>query len=106
MRNTNLEVINLDSNNFTSIGVKTLLTCVFDSSSLNAIAESNHTVTEMRIFLFVTSFHKLAVCIDRLLCIDQTEKIMFALQDKDSLLLKYLANVPVELIPEVLAFPL
>jgi hypothetical protein len=33
-----------------------------------------------------------------------TQKIMRALQDKDSLL-KYLANVPVELIPEVLAFP-
>ena len=36
---------------------------------------------------------------------NQTQKIKFALQDKESLL-KYLANVPVELIPEVLAFPL
>ena len=35
-RNTNLEEILLLTNNLTSIGVKALLTCVFDSSSLNA----------------------------------------------------------------------
>jgi hypothetical protein len=87
-KNTNLHRINLHSNNFTSIGVKALLTCVFDGSSLNAISESNHTS-----------------CIDRLLQLDQTQRIMLALQDKDSLL-KYLANVPVELMPEVMAFPL
>jgi hypothetical protein len=34
---------------------------------------------------------------------DRTEKILFALQDKESLL-KFLANVPVELMPDVLAF--
>jgi hypothetical protein len=44
-------------------------------------------------------------CIERMLCINLTEKILLALQDKESLL-KYLANVPVELIPEVLAFAL
>ena len=38
-----------------------------------------------------------------MLKLDRTDKILFALQDKDSLL-KYLANVPVELIPEVLEF--
>jgi hypothetical protein len=43
--------------------------------------------------------------IDRLLRLDCTQKILLALQDKDSLL-QYLANVPVGLIPEVLAFPL
>ena len=43
-------------------------------------------------------------CIDNLLLMDRTEILVYALQDKDSLL-KYLANVPVELIPEVLAFP-
>jgi hypothetical protein len=37
--------------------------------------------------------------------LDRTQKIMLALQDKDSLL-HYLANVPVEIMPEVLAFPL
>ena len=36
-----------------------------------------------------------------MLKLDRTDKILFALQDKDSLM-KYLANVPVELIPEVL----
>jgi hypothetical protein len=39
-----------------------------------------------------------------MLKLDRTDKILFALQDKDSLL-KYLANLPVELIPDVLAYP-
>jgi len=106
-RNTNLTEIYLYSNNLTSIGVKALLTCVFDSSSLNAISESNHTVTEMRIFSWYNkSINRLEYCIDGMLELHRrTQKIVIALQDKDSLL-NYLANVPVELIPEVLAFPL
>jgi Ran GTPase-activating protein (RanGAP) involved in mRNA processing and transport len=99
--NMNLETINLYSNDFTSIGVKALLISVFDSSSLNAISESNHTLGSLYIFL---QDNELEDCIDRLLELEGTEKIVLALQDKDSLL-KYLANVPVELIPEVLAFP-
>jgi hypothetical protein len=102
-RNTNLETINLLMNNFTSIGVKTLLSCVFDGSSLNAISESNHTLRGMNLFLQVND--RLQRCIDRMLTFDRTQKIVIALQDKDSLL-KYMANVPVELIPEVLAFSL
>jgi hypothetical protein len=35
---------------------------------------------------------------------NRAQKIVLALQDKDSLL-QYLANIHVELIPEVLAFP-
>jgi hypothetical protein len=97
-RNTNLTSIDLRSNNFTSIGVKALLTCVFDASSLNAVSESNHMLETMQILKIVD------VYIDRLLQLDRTQKIMLALQDKESLL-KYLANVPVELIPEVLVFP-
>jgi hypothetical protein len=100
-RNTNLMGINLFRNNITSIGVKALLTSVFDSSSLNAISESNHTLVGMNFFL---QDDELEDCIDRMLELDRTEKIVLALQDKDSLL-KYLANIPVELIPEVLAFP-
>jgi hypothetical protein len=49
-RNTNLCEIYLHTNNLTSIGVKALLSCVFDGSNLNAISESNHTVTEMDLF--------------------------------------------------------
>jgi hypothetical protein len=45
--------------------------------------------------------NNLASYIDRLLQLDRTDKILLALQDKS--LLKYLTNVPVELIPEVLA---
>ena len=102
-RNTNLTGINLLMNNITSIGVKALLTCLFDGSSLNSISESNHTLNEINII----NGHNQSLdrCIDRLLELVRTDKIVLALQDKDSLL-KYLANVPVELIPEVLAFPL
>jgi hypothetical protein len=100
-RNTNLKTIYLHSNNFTSIGVKALLTCVFDSSSLNAISESNHTLR--RIDMFHNPNDKLAFCTEILIQLDCPQKIMLALQDKDSLL-QYLANIPVELIPEVLAF--
>jgi hypothetical protein len=102
-RNTNLRRIDLYSNNFTSSGVKALLTCVMDNSSLNAISESNHTMVGMNMFFIGNEM--LQGCISRLLNLDQTQKIILALQDKDSLL-QYLANVPVELIPEVLAFPL
>jgi hypothetical protein len=85
--------------------VKALLTCVFDSSSLNALSESNHTLLGMDFFDDNNRpFSKGANCISRLLHLDRTQKILFVLQDKDSLL-QYLANVPVELIPEVLAYP-
>jgi hypothetical protein len=103
-RNTNLEIISLLTNNFTSIGVKTLLNCVFDSSSLNAISESNHTLVGMNIFSDLASDNNLDVYINQLLKLDRTQKIVLALQDKQSLL-KYLTNVPVGLIPDVLGFP-
>jgi hypothetical protein len=48
---------------------------------------------------------RLAFCIEIMFLMDRTEKIMLALQDKDALL-KYLANVPVGLMPQVMAFPL
>jgi Ran GTPase-activating protein (RanGAP) involved in mRNA processing and transport len=102
-RNTNLEIISLLMNSITSIGVKALLNCVFDSSNLNAISESNHMLKEMYIFSDQASDNNLDV-INQLFKLDRTQKIVLALQDKDSLL-QYLANVPVELIPEVLAFP-
>ena len=104
-RNTELYGINLVSNKITSIGVKAVLTCVFDSSSLNAISESNHTLGGMDMFLKGNNetSDRLQHCIDRMLELGQTDKILLALRDKDSLL-QYLANVPVELIPEVLAF--
>ena len=106
-RNTNLKMLSLRSNNFTCIGVKALLTCAFDSSSLNAISESNHTLTEISFFSEESNrpIQRLDGFIARLLELDRTQKIILALQDKDSLL-QYLANIPVELIPEVLAFPL
>jgi hypothetical protein len=107
--NTNLRSIHLYSNKITSIGAKALLNCVFDGSSLNAISDSNHTLKKLIMFSSRRSNIWLYYCIDGLpdgmLQLDRAQKIVVALQDKDSLL-KYLANVPVELIPEVLAFPL
>jgi hypothetical protein len=100
-RNRILRHLDLVGNNITSIGVKALLTCVFDSSSLNAISESNHILVSMN--MFTGSHISLEDCIDTLLRLDCEQKIILALQDKDSLL-QYLTNVPVELIPEVLAF--
>jgi hypothetical protein len=102
-RNTNLMTIYLQSNNLTSIGVKALLTCVFNSSSLNAISESNHALAGMELF-DEESNKNLLRCIGGLLELDRAQKILLALQDTDSLL-KYLANIPVTLMPEVLAFP-
>jgi hypothetical protein len=51
-----------------------------------------------------SSSYSFCSCINGLLRTGRTEKIIAALQNKEYLL-KYLANVPVELIPEVLAFP-
>jgi hypothetical protein len=108
-RNTNLKIINLYTNNFTSIGVKALLSCAFDSSSLEAISKSNHTLNQLTIFscqeTYISSSHRYQGCIDRLLRLDRIQKIVIALEDKDSQL-QYLANIPIYLIPEVLAFPL
>jgi hypothetical protein len=103
-RNTNLTHLNLVGNDFTSIGVKALLSCVFENSSLNAISESNHTLTKIDMFHNLQSYNHMVSCIDRLLRLDRIQKILFALQDK-KLLLNYLAIVPVGLLPEVLAFP-
>jgi hypothetical protein len=102
-RNTNLIRLDLERNNFTSVGVKALLTCSFDSSSLNTISESNHTLGRMNIFHEESNKTNggLQDCIDRLLGLNRMQKIVIALLDKDSLL-QYLANIPVELIPEVL----
>ena len=108
-RNTNLRQIFLRSNNFTSVGVKALFTGVFDGSSLNAISESNHTC-ELRLFHDHPPIQQLlsrkdpeAVLSSLNETFDRTSKILIALHDKESLL-EYLADLPVELMPEVLAF--
>ena len=111
-RNTNLRRIYLHSNKITSIGVKVLLTCVFDSSSLNALSESNHTLERIDFFdddnrpiKKLPNYINKVNDFERFQWLGRTRKILLALQDKDSLL-QYLANVPVKLMPEVLAFPL
>jgi len=44
--NRNLTHLHLEGNDLTSIGVKVLLTSVYDGSSLNAISQSNHTLQQ------------------------------------------------------------
>jgi hypothetical protein len=104
-RNTNLRRLDIEENNLTSIGMKALLNCVFDCSSLNSISESNHTLGGMMFFVQGKNETMIGCKDRRLLLLNRTEKIMLALQGKESLL-KYLANIPMELIPKVLAFPL
>ena len=71
-KNTELKTLSLHTNNFTSIGVKALLTCVFDGSSLNAISESNHKL--IRINMFHNHNDKLAFCTEILLQLDCTQE--------------------------------
>jgi len=101
--NTNLLALCLTRNNFSSVGVKALFSSLYDSSSLNSISESesNHTC-ELDLF-----DNKKSAPIQQMLTslkyLDRTSKILIALHDKESLL-KYLADVPVELMPDVMAF--
>jgi hypothetical protein len=118
-RNTNLKTLALHTNSLTSIGVKSLITCGFDSSSLNSLSESNHTLRGMNLYdykpsgvvrtartQYLTPYTNiLQCCINRLLGLDKTQKMLLAMKGKDSLI-QYLANVPVDLMPEVLALPL
>lgn len=111
-KNTLLQSLIISENKFTPIGAKSLFLGVFDHSSLNAVSESNHTCA---LHLFYTS--KLNHCLDRInkrffgaygyaigrKTIGRKSKLLIALNGKESLL-KCLEDVPVELMPEVLAF--
>jgi hypothetical protein len=99
-RNTNLRLLYLEKSNFTSLGAKTLFTSVFDNSSLNNIWQSNHTCN-MYVANFGSNIQQHFSPINS--CLDQTDKILLALLDKESLL-EYLLDVPVEFMPEVLVF--
>jgi hypothetical protein len=113
--NTKLGWINLESNRFTVTGIKALIKSIYDCSSLNAIFESNHTLGGL--YLFQKSSHVLSYdkfrgdscarvarfCLERLIKLNRTKKLLIALHDKDSLL-RYLAHMPMQLMPEVLEF--
>jgi hypothetical protein len=113
--NTKLKWIKLGSNRFTSVGIKTLIKSVYDCSSLNAISESNHTLRGLYLFqasdpqykidLFASSScaRVATMCLEGLMKLSRTKKLLIALHDKDSLL-KYLAHMPVQLMPEVMEF--
>jgi len=85
------------------VGVKALFSSVFDSSSLNAIYYSNHSLL-IDVIRGDDFFFRMTQ-INRLNDVDWPlpDKLLIAMHDKDSLL-EYLANVPVELMPRVLNF--
>lgn len=98
-KNTNLLELKIYGNNFTNTGVKTLLKGVFDSRSLNEIAESNHTcyLGILRDVSILQNFiWRLRENQD-----DKWSKIMMVLQGKDALI-SYLRDVPVKWMPSVL----
>ncbi len=102
---TNLRNLNLLWNNFTSVGVKVLFASLVDKTSLNAISNSNHTC---RLHVFdniVTEVARDIHCNLFSLNVNLTcrSKKLIALHEKESLL-KYLADVPVGLMPDELAF--
>mmetsp|Transcript_5561 Transcript_5561/g.12667 ORF Transcript_5561/g.12667 Transcript_5561/m.12667 type:complete len:481 (-) Transcript_5561:2568-4010(-) len=101
-KNTNLEALCLKDNNFTLDGAKKMIKGLFDSSSLNAISESNHTC---KLYLF--SGYGDCNMQDQLssltLEFDRMSKILIALQANKESLLQYLEDVPVELMPGVIA---
>jgi hypothetical protein len=99
-KNTNLSALDLCQNNFTSVGVKTLIASLFDGTSLNAISDSNHTC-KLYFFDYDNPIQELLSLLNNEL--DRTGKILIALHDKESFL-EYLADVPVEFMLDVLAF--
>jgi hypothetical protein len=93
--NYKLYFLHIYWNNFTSVGVKALFSSVFDSSSLNAIYYSNHSLLIDVIrgddfFFRMTQINRMNDGEWPL-----PDKLLIAMHDKDSLL-EYLANVPVE----------
>jgi hypothetical protein len=50
LRGTQISKRYLNNNDFTSVGIKTMIASLCDSTSLNAISESNHTCTLLHLF--------------------------------------------------------
>jgi len=94
--NTHLYYLYLFSNNFASVGVKSLFSSVFDNMSLNAISESNHVCAIEVIYDRIFGER-----LSSMYTLSRTDKLLIAMHDKDYLL-EYLAIVPVELMPHVL----
>lgn len=82
-----------------SAGIKSLFTSFFDGASLNAISDSNHTCN-MYIRNDSPLNHRIVSINEGF---DRTDKLLLALLDKESLL-NYLVDLPIELMPELLAF--
>jgi hypothetical protein len=115
-KNTNLSRLYIRRNHFTPVGVKTLFASLFDVTSLNTISESNHVCklhvsnSHANLETLSTPFNQdySPANVETLFSafnqdLDRYSKILLALHDKESFF-KYLTDVPVELMPDVLVF--
>lgn len=130
-RNTNLLKLNLCGNNFTEVGVKALITSVYDDINLNAVYDSNATC---RLSLddidTIDSGDKSILCMNRegnqLIIDDAPENVLFSsimnieqlhiegsrrikilyalFGGNSSLQTHYLNDVPIELMPRVISY--
>ncbi|KAL9187503.1 hypothetical protein ACHAXT_001606 [Thalassiosira profunda] len=98
-KNNKLYGMQLEGNRFTVAGAKSLMSAIFDASSLNSIAESNHTCN-LRLFSIGPQTLLSRINFE----FDRKKKVLVALQSKSDALLRYLMDVPVELMPRVLEF--
>jgi len=100
-KNTNLQEIWVRGNNFSVSGVKSLFKAIFNSSSLNAISESNH---QCQLHLFSemdTSQDYVEILNSQDRDTSRMRKISVAFHSRESTL-HYLEGLPLEFMPDVL----
>ena len=103
--NTNLREIDVSQNGLTEVGKQALLKTVLDTSSLNAVVDSNHTcqihLEEMDDLLIFAN--QLTICSSKE---SKMRKVSFTLGTSNDIGLEipYLSDVPLELMPNVLNF--
>lgn len=105
-KNTNLFGLCVRGNSFTVEGVKTMVKAMFDSSTMNAIFDSNHTC---QVVLFSQEDHIQHAYVGYINAEDREasrmRKMKVALwHSQRESLLRYTEAVPVELMPDVISF--
>ena len=96
--NTRLRQLTLSANKFSIVGVKSIFKEIFNPTTLNAVADCNHTCT---LHLFTKFFNPIQRINSEDELINKRNKILLALRIVDSQL-QYFDGVPLELMPFVL----
>ena len=104
-KNTKLQRLQIRQNSFTVTGVKSLIKGVFDTSSLNAMSDCNH-VCALHILSEPAGVRRERLNISGLNWeLDRMSKLLsLFFRAKESSMMHYLEDVPVEYMPEVLSF--